>query len=98
MENGNHSENRRCGFEKGITRPCRAVYRQINGSPLLRDLKFNECKSMTDKNDQKYVPLRLDKRLIEAIERELEKGKRVQLKRMGNGTVKAQIISAKEIK
>lgn len=40
----------------------------------------------------------IDKRLIEAIEKALADGHRLQLKQQKDGTVKVQIISAKELK
>lgn len=40
----------------------------------------------------------IDERLQAAIERALEAGCRVQLKRMKDGSIKAQIISAKDLK
>lgn len=40
----------------------------------------------------------INERLKEAIERALEAGCRVQLKRMKDGSIKAQIISAKDLK
>lgn len=40
----------------------------------------------------------IDKSLVEAIERALAAGLRVQLKQQKDGTIKAQIISAKELK
>ena len=40
----------------------------------------------------------IDEKLKSAIERALASGLRVQLKRMNDGTVKAQIIKAEELK
>lgn len=40
----------------------------------------------------------IDEKLKSAIEKALESGARVQLKQMKDGSVKAQIIEAKELK
>ena len=40
----------------------------------------------------------VDEKLMSAIQKALDKGLRVQLKKMKDGTVKIQIIEAKELK
>ena len=56
---------------------------------MIRTVHLRDCLKGTDMIDEK---------LKSAIERALAAGFRVQLKRMKDGTVKAQIIKAEELK